>query len=368
MATIESPPASYVWTSPGSPIEVRLQRSLINGLEKLLARLAGSEGGVASGCGLLLGYRLRPDRTEIYACKPLSALDPSTIDAANAHVAGDVVGFYRTTEKGSLRMTEDDLALAHSHFSDPGSVVLLLETDKTGGCTAALFVWDQGRIYGDSAFLEFPFDAPRPALNERAKDLPESRTRPNLPRWKLRIRRRLSAVGFALAAALIIDSYFTDGWHFLGLPSALAGVSQSTGGASLGLSVQRRDTDLLLSWNRESPLVRSATSASLFIREGQTNRTVRLTKDELRSASILYQAATDQVDLELNVMAAGRVATESIQVLLPGVAQQVASVSSSALPPVWTVIVTPDDVPVTSTSRGKKRSTLPRKSNRRARR
>src|SRR5690242_4858692 len=82
---------------------------------------------------------------------------------------GNVVGFYRTSTKGSLCMAEDDLALARSHFSDPGSVVLLIEMDESGPCNAVFFFWDQGQMYGDLPLMEFRFgmDQLAPRLNQQ---------------------------------------------------------------------------------------------------------------------------------------------------------------------------------------------------------
>jgi hypothetical protein len=86
--------------------------------------------------GLLLGDTASPGVTEIAGMEPLRALDPETVEGAIGQVECEVVGFFRA-ERGnslqpgaSLRMTQDDLALAAGSFRQPTSVVLLLRLSK----------------------------------------------------------------------------------------------------------------------------------------------------------------------------------------------------------------------------------------------
>jgi hypothetical protein len=105
---------------------------------------------------------------------------------------------------------------------------------------------------------------------------------------------------------------------------------------SLGLAVERRGSDLLLSWNRQAPPVLGASFGMVLIHEGDASSNIPLNQDQLRSGSILYAPTTDQVELQLNVIAGEQVNRESITAVLPpvGAAQPVVtSAQSLQVPP-----------------------------------
>jgi hypothetical protein len=88
---------------------------------------------------------------------------------------------------------------------------------------------------------------------------------------------------------------------------------------SLGLAVERRGSDLLLSWNRQAPPVLGASFGMVLIHEGNASRNIPLNQEQLRTGSILYAPTTDQVELQLNVIVGERVNKESITAILPPV-------------------------------------------------
>jgi TonB family protein len=336
---LQSLSSSYTWAFPGSPIQVRVRLSVINELQKRLDRQLRSEQGTESICGLLLGDATRPNGPEISGFDTLAALTPSAVEGKHRRAVGDVVGFYRTTERGSLRMTEQDRSLARTHFANPHSVVLLIETDKNGPGNAGFFFWDQGQIHGDLALMEFPFDAHQLSVNEqmraRARDeavpVAENRGRASLRGWTWGVRPLLVAVALVLGATASY-SYFTRGRQIPAVTEVQADSPSVGAGLSLGLLVERRGSDLLLTWNRLSAPVVSASSGEVLIREGNASRTIRLNQKQLRAGSVLYAPTTDQVELQLNVVAGEKVAGESITAVLPrvGAAHPVPTLITSA--------------------------------------
>jgi hypothetical protein len=110
-----------------------------------------------------------PGVTEIAGIQPLAALDAETVEGAIGKAECEVVGFFRAAARQfaparrepSLRMTEDDVALASGLFRQPSSVVLLIETVEAATATAAFFFWDGGKMLADFSLTHgFPTRPP----------------------------------------------------------------------------------------------------------------------------------------------------------------------------------------------------------------
>lgn len=69
----------------------------------------------------------------------------------------------------------------------------------------------------------------------------------------------------------------------------------------LGLLVHVQSDGFLLTWDRESPAVRSAVKGVLRIQDGPEKRTTELQRSELSNGSIVYRPASDDVDFLLTV-------------------------------------------------------------------
>lgn len=84
----------------------------------------------------------------------------------------------------------------------------------------------------------------------------------------------------------------------------------------LALTAERRGTDLLLSWNHESASVARASYGMLIIRGKDGRRDIALTPEQLRAGNIVYTPTTDQVQVELSVVADEQVTKDSVIVSL----------------------------------------------------
>lgn len=334
MSTIETRPlpTEYTWSFPGSPVQIRLRLSVVNDLQTVLDDRQRPRGIPPVACGVLRGFLPRPGVTEVSGFDPLPSLHQAPLEEM-CEREPDIVGFYRTTDKGDLRMSEQDLRLARSHFSRPGSVVLLIEADESGASNAAFFFWDEGRIDGDFALMEFPFDAYQLAATEQRRGelakpfFPEVR-----PSGAQSARSRVGIrVGGAILAGVMLAGAIAGGIRLarrqrgpapapLETVSATATVSavpSAEAGGALGLSLDQQGSKLRVYWNRQSPTILSAKFGMVLIKEGARSRNVPLSADQLRSGSILYAPTSDQVEVELNVVGGERVSRESITALLP---------------------------------------------------
>jgi periplasmic protein TonB len=103
--------------------------------------------------------------------------------------------------------------------------------------------------------------------------------------------------------------------------------------ASLGLAVERRGNDLVISWNRKAAMIAKADFGMLLIRGSDVSRDIPLTAEELRSGSVVYASTAEQVRFQLNVVAGEQVAREFLALVLPqapeGVPVRPASVTNS---------------------------------------
>ena len=85
--------------------------------------------------------------------------------------------------------------------------------------------------------------------------------------------------------------------------------------AGLGMRVQMQGDAILLSWNRDTPAVRSATKGVLQIEDGSRKHRTILEPDQLANGSILYNAGQADVDFNLTVYGTdGSTITDHLQV------------------------------------------------------
>ena len=141
-------------------------------------------------------------------------------------------------------------------------------------------------------------------------------------------RQRWLAWLAVVAAAVLVGAflYFRRGSN---LPVASqAAAARAEVKAPLGLTVERRGSGLLVSWNGNADISK-ANFGMLLIRGSKVSRDVPLTAEELRAGRVVYAAPEDQVRFQLNVVAGEQVARESLTVVMPGIAERRASLTSS---------------------------------------
>lgn len=178
----------YLWHVPQKPISVRIPFTLVDRLEheavesfrSLTSR--GSEIG-----GLLLGQAAPGVPTVVsledfepvlcdYTRGPLYRLSDADMGRFERALeqrttAGglQVVGFFRSHTRKGLSLDPEDVAFFEARFRDPGNVALVIRPFATKASIAGIFIWENGKVRGESSYLEFPF---------RSSQLRDGRTGP----------------------------------------------------------------------------------------------------------------------------------------------------------------------------------------------
>jgi len=96
------------------------------------------------------------------------------------------------------------------------------------------------------------------------------------------------------------------GYQTLWKPAPAAWPSENTGSTILSLQVKRLGSDLLVNWNRNTPVILNAKAGTLRIRDGNSaQQELRLDADQLLNSSVRYTPVTNNVQFRIQVLSAG---------------------------------------------------------------
>lgn len=345
----------YHWEETGRDVRIYMHSGMTDRLQAEILR--GADGGTEVG-GILLG-RVEEDRGKAitiiddfvpvrcsYRGGPLYTLsdeDTVNLEAALLRIAlagcesptaPATLGYYRSHMREGLSLSPADLVAIDGYFQAPASVFLVVKAlAGTKACTAGFFFWEDGQIQSEFSSLEvalgrtgdvaarqdalpdtLPDDGNYDGIDDGNDNLPDDLTtlfhkasppEPSarsgkIPRVWQGFLLRASAISIATAALVI--SVVT----YLGAPRPpreKAAVSMPAA-STLGLRVERNLSELLVTWNRNAREIVAARRATLFIRDGRARKSVDLDKTRLASGSYLYTAASDNIQLRLEVYGA----------------------------------------------------------------
>ena len=170
------PKPSYAWAAPGKALTVRLPFDLIDRLERLAVDNFRSIDALGSEIGgLLFGGADPGDPSKVLiedfeqvACdysrgpfyRPSNA-DLARIDAAiekrGGAASARVAGFFRSHSRKGLTLDADDMQVMTARFGKPWQIALLVRPFATKVSAGGIFIWEDGRIRGESSYREFPF-------------------------------------------------------------------------------------------------------------------------------------------------------------------------------------------------------------------
>ena len=277
------PSASLIWTYPGSQVRVLFPFRLI---EELRSEIKASARGDREVGGLLLAS-IHPGKgdVEIVDVVPI----PSQADSERKHfnISLDwldevvarrpsdrkVVGFYRTDADQRVQLTDEDLAIIRSRFSDPSNIFLVIAPADGMIANAGLFVWQNGTLSTNSRLM-FPLSAEEliragwpqqdcASRNERfRKNLDQVRSwlfRSSLWRmadktWLRGETKLIVGAGLLCAVGAVIL-----------LVAGVTGTREMKPSSSFGLQVQQDGVRFMITWNPSSPLITHAKDAELAI-------------------------------------------------------------------------------------------------------
>lgn len=149
----------YVWKVDGKPVQVRLNLTVVDRLQALVAH-AFRMMPDHQMAGLLIGHTERHSFKRVVVVDDFEPIDTSDRPAVGrrVHELGDnVVGLFRSHAGEALRLDEQDAGLIERFFNDPAMVYLLVRPAPGEPSTAAFFIQEHGKMLGYAPYLEFPF-------------------------------------------------------------------------------------------------------------------------------------------------------------------------------------------------------------------
>ncbi len=233
---------------------------------------------------------LRPDQRARVSVEAYAASPNGTISHAECYYGAGSFPM-ETPASGSL---DFPLELKEEFLQDRASL--------QGGARAA----DRSRLASppDAALAPVPQRGSESALSVF------SSFRPNRLYWSLAVVVSVIAAG-AMFLGLLHANSTTP---VVNPPSASAPPPSASG---VGMKVEAQQGDrLLITWNRESPMVQSAKYGILYIDDGTQHKEIVFAPGEMKNGSILYRPGSDEVTFRLQVL--GRddaMVTESVRVL-----------------------------------------------------
>jgi hypothetical protein len=228
----------------------------------------------------------------------------------------DAVGMFRThTRSEELHLEDADAKLFRESFAAADGVFLLIGP-VTG--TAALYVPEEGELV---KVHEFPFRVGETAP-VAAEEVAQG-SRRKAPRVQTIAEAKGSALPLAglrplhgwkrwviPAAALVLGAALTAEWNPL-RERTVAHPGQPQ--AHVTLHVQQDGRALRLTWDRDSPAIRSAGHGLLHITDGRRETLLHLLPQELETGVVSYSPDTDDITFRLEVFTANPVASDSIR-------------------------------------------------------
>lgn len=236
------------------------------------------------------------------------------------------VGFFRSQTGADPDFNEQDIGIARDLFSRQPALCLVVKpfVDRPGA--ARIGIWSDDAFH---PLTTFPFKAG--ALLEGGFPIvgpPKDADGDATPAPAVAQVTSLAAPARAwhswalsgAAAAMLLASLAIWARSHSATPAAPQYAPAPDSGVSL--HVERRDGSAILSWNRAAPDAQLAQSALLVITDADKRHELRLNRAELQTGRVVYVPESDDVSFQLQLLAPGRSATESVR-----------SVKETAIPP-----------------------------------
>jgi hypothetical protein len=338
---------------PGRGVTVRLRVSM---LERLAAEVQDvlAASGRESG-GILLGSMVSGKTlvVEDYDPVPSRYLSDSRFylysDVDRGRMAGAValwsptgesrlrvVGFYRCNDRPALIAGFEEQKVFAHELGEAPSVLLLVEPGANGRTALACYFAEHGQFGGREGRIEIDSKNPGAVTAEEpaAATVLDREAKPQTAparreRWSSGLAR-IAAV--PLAAGLLWLGFL----QYQVLKGMSAEASTARRPPVLGLEVQPLGSYWQVSWNRSSGYVAGAARGHLRIEDGAMHKDVDLDATELRTTSIIYDPAGNEIRFHLEVFGAegGRSTAESLRVFatLPPAAPAETAARSQAAP------------------------------------
>jgi hypothetical protein len=361
----------WKWEQADKPVAVEFDLRVIDGLGAEVVRGLGAVprrgvevggvllGSVAPGTPAVVTVRQYEPVAIEYLHGPqyrFSDKDRENFRVAMArlrHQGPDVqpVGFYRSETGDAFVLTEEDRAILTEFFPKPEDVCLVVRPAVLKAPSAVLILKENGEFPAEITAEPFAFrrreltggasEKPQGEWNRHAHQHPEAARpaevvpppvpvqQPLLPMTDApevetpapvllapeeppRSRIRL-ALAVLLLALLALGATAGDWYARTHTPPVSAATLLAQDPYELGLSGERRDGSVLLRWDRNAKVLRTAERGSLTISEGDRSKTIPLDASQLQNGSVLYRHVAPEIRFRLEVeTAANRTLAESL--------------------------------------------------------
>ena len=238
------------------------------------------------------------------------------------------VGWFRSTRKQTLTLSQEDGALHGAFFPAPWQAALVLKPKVFGASRIAVFTADEsGSLQLGTPVQEFDVSGPppapasrreRPAFGERP-ERPEAPPveRPAAPVEPLPLpsfgttaapSERSSLVRWGVAAVVVLILVAASITWFLKQPIALAPVP---------IQISGEAGKLRFSWDSQSPTIRQSSGGKLQINDGDAHRELLLDRAALFGGGATYAPISQDVSVKLIVSTPSGLMEQSTRYLSP---------------------------------------------------
>jgi proteasome lid subunit RPN8/RPN11 len=326
------------WIAPESPISIEYSMVVIEEIRHEVAegfqRL--SRGGLEVG-GIL--YGTREGRTvRILAMRPMQcehARGPAFLlsDKDRAGLTEQLqaedpglenltpVGWFLSHTRSEIALSEADVEIYSSYFPAPWQITLVIRPGRGGSMRAGFFVREaDGTVKSERSYLEFNFPDRLAGVLDRTP-----RAERPTPERGGGFQRSLPSTAAAMPAPREPErtpapSY--EGPEFLPSPpptrkwpwvvlillavavvGALGARYYLTGPTvePMGLSVDEREGQLRIEWNRNARTVANATRGVLEVVDGAETKKIALSPAELRGGKFTWERKSGEVEVRLSL-------------------------------------------------------------------
>ncbi|MEO8662470.1 MAG: hypothetical protein ABI693_28675 [Bryobacteraceae bacterium] len=218
------------------------------------------------------------------------------------------VGWFRSTRKQTLTLSEEDAALHAAFFPAPWQAALVLKPKVFGSSRIAVFAADEsGSLQLAKAVQEFEVSGPpaapstrreRPVFGERqerreAPPAPPPTVEPlPIPTFEpvTAASEPRGLIRWAVTAVVVLTLVAASIVWFLKQPAALAAVP---------IQITGEGGKLRFSWDPQSPAIRQSSGGKLQIVDGDANRELLLDRAALFGGGATYTPASGEVTVKL---------------------------------------------------------------------
>lgn len=245
------------------------------------------------------------------------------------------VGFYRSDIGETFALTSDDLDLMTEFFPQAEAIALLIHPAVLKAPTATILVrGENGSFQREGSVDTFPFRrreltggasekpqgewnrhshrsdaagvleedaAPPAAVSSNDVELSTAALAAPPAQPRSRIRGSLAALVVALLA---LGAAAGDWYARRQGPDVSASTLEAGDPYAMHLNAAQRDSSVLLRWDRNANVIRSAQQGRLTIAEGEISKTIELDGSQLRDGSVLYRHVAPEIRFRLEVLPA----------------------------------------------------------------